>query len=160
MADVTRRRTGEFLRILFSVLSENPEGLPASQCVERVAASITMTPYEAGIYESSGSRRFDNILRFATVDCVKAGWLLKHKGIWAITDAGKEAYKAFSDPEVFNRQAVRLYREWKAGQQGQTVCPQIPEDPAEQNGSSKAATITFEKAEEQAGARSNNSLAT
>jgi restriction system protein len=82
MAEITRRRTGELLRELFKILMQAPEGLPARVALERLAEAVELTPYENGIYESSGTRRFDKIVRFATVDCVKAGWLLKQKGIW------------------------------------------------------------------------------
>jgi restriction system protein len=89
------------------------------------------------------------IVRFATVDCVKAGWLLKQKGRWTITEQGKKAFAdpALLDPEAFYRQAVKLYGEWKAGQPGREPEDQ---DELEDANASKAATITFEQAEEQA----------
>jgi restriction system protein len=52
--------------------------LQASEALRQLAARAQLTPYEAGDYESGG-RRFETIVRFATVDCVKAGWLSKHK---------------------------------------------------------------------------------
>ncbi|MDP0919884.1 hypothetical protein Q6272_33120, partial [Klebsiella pneumoniae] len=73
MAEVTRRRTGEFLRELFSILMATPEGMRASDALRLLASRFTLTPYEADHYES-GARRFEKIVRFATVDCVKAGW--------------------------------------------------------------------------------------
>ncbi len=33
--------------------------------------------------------------RFQTIGPVKAGWLAKEKGIWAITDEGRKAYERF-----------------------------------------------------------------
>lgn len=100
MSEVTRRKTGEKLRKLFEILMKAPDGLPARQALERVAGAMTMSEYEAGTYES-GVRRFEKIVRFATVDAVKAGWMLKHKGIWSVTDEGVKAYNALPDPEAF-----------------------------------------------------------
>ena len=80
MAEITRRRTGEFLRELFSILMAAPEGMRASEALQELASRFTLTPFEASNYES-GSRRFEKIVRFATVDCVKAGWLVKDKGV-------------------------------------------------------------------------------
>ena len=80
MAEITRKRTGEFLRELFHLLMAAPGGMQASAALQALAGRVTMTPYEADTYDSGG-RRFDTIVRFATVDCVKAGWLLKDKGI-------------------------------------------------------------------------------
>ncbi len=70
MAEVTRKRTGELLRKLFEILMAAPEGLQAGVALEKLANSVTLTPYEAGLYESTGTRRFEKIVRFATVDCV------------------------------------------------------------------------------------------
>lgn len=88
MTEVTRRRTGELLRELFHILMADPEGVQASAALQALASKVQLTPYEEASYESGG-RRFDKIVRFATVDCVKAGWLVKEKGIWSITDEGK-----------------------------------------------------------------------
>jgi restriction system protein len=152
MADITRKRTGELLRTLFSILMESPEGLPASVALERLAAAVTLTDYEAGIYPSSGVRRFEQIVRFATVDCVKAGWLVKQRGTWTLTEPGRGAYQSITDPAAFYKEAVRLYREWDAAR-GKVATPvgdnseEIVEGGATPG---KSAQITFEQAEEQA----------
>src|SRR5208282_4046526 len=111
MAEITRRRTGELLRKLFEILLKEPEGLQARLALERLAEAATLTEYEAGMYEAGG-RRFEKIVRFATVDCTKAGWLKKNKGTWSISSEGENAYKRLLDPEAFYKEAVRLYREW------------------------------------------------
>ena len=115
MAEITRRRTGEFLRELFKILMATTDGMRASEALQLLASRFTLTPYEADNYES-GSRRFEKIVRFATVDCVKAGWLVKDKGIWSITDEGRAAHAELTDPEAFYKRACKLYAEWKAAQ--------------------------------------------
>lgn len=115
MAEITRRRTGELLRVLFELLRTAPDGLQASDALRQLAARVQLTPYEAGDYESGG-RRFEKIVRFATVDCVKAGWLSKHKGIWTLSTEGLRAYERWPDPEEFYREAVRRYDAWKRAQ--------------------------------------------
>ena len=93
-------RTGELLRKLFEILIPNPDGLPAREVLAALLGKVQLTEYEQGFYESGG-QRFEKIVRFATVDCVKAGWLLKQKGRWSITEDGKKAYSNLPDPEVF-----------------------------------------------------------
>src|SRR4051812_6986403 len=149
MPVITRRRTGELLRNLFEILMQHPDGLAAAQALEALAAKVTLTEHEAGVYESSGARRFEKIVRFATVDCVKAEWLLKHKGIWSVTDAGVQAYQTITEPETFYKEAVRLYKQWRASN------PARPEPAGsyaqpEETDAEKSASITFEEAEEQA----------
>ncbi|MGE0110817.1 restriction endonuclease [Aquabacterium sp.] len=153
MAEITRRRTGEFLRELFNILMANPEGMRASDALQLLASRFTLTPYEADNYES-GARRFEKIVRFATVDCVKAGWLVKDKGVWSITDAGQAAHAELPDPEAFYKRACKLYAEWKAAQPDAEVSAvdvASATSAGEDVGSSaKAASVTFEEAEEQA----------
>lgn len=146
MPEITRRRTGEMLRELFEVLLPVPEGVQAREALALLEKRLTLSAYEQGEY-ASGGRRFEKIVRFATVDLVKAGWLHKEKGRWTVTAEGRKAYQEFVDPETFYKEAVRLYHQWKASQ---------PEDiegtgkePDEET-TAKAASITLEEAEEQA----------
>lgn len=139
---ITRERTGQILQTLFKVLLANPDGLPAREAIDAVARQLTLTDHEKGEY-SSGARRFDKILRFATVDAVKAGWMLKNKGIWTLTENGRKALDQFRDPEEFYREATRLYRKWRASLPDE-------EEGEEESPQEREAKVTFEEAEEQA----------
>jgi restriction system protein len=145
MPEITRRRTGEMLRALFEVLMPVPEGVQAREALSALETRLTLSEYEKGEY-ASGGRRFDKIVRFATVDLVKAGWLFKEKGRWTVTDDGLKAFQEFPDPEAFYKEAVRLYHQWKATQ------PEDGEGLSEkpEEATAKAASITLEEAEEQA----------
>lgn len=156
MADITRKRTGELLRELFKILLATASGLPARDALHQLAAKVTLTPYEAGSYESGG-RRFEKVVRFATVDCVKAGWLVKEKGTWSVTDEGRQALEDYPEPEAFYRRAVKLYAEWKSSQPNSdtgesALNPLKPSDEIseELDTSAKAVSVTFDEAEEQA----------
>lgn len=151
MAEITRRRTGELLRELFNILMAAPDGVQASAALQALASRVTLTAYEVDSYESGG-RRFEKIVRFATVDCVKAGWLVKDKGIWTITEEGRKAYLELRDPEAFYRRACKLYAEWKAAQPeaygGATAETSVGVDGPE--ASAKSVSVTVEEAVEQA----------
>lgn len=156
MAEITRKRTGELLQELFTILLASPTGLPARDALHQLAAKVTLTPYEAGDFESGG-RRFEKIVRFATVDCVKAGWLIKEKGTWSVTDAGQQALGDYPEPEAFYRRAVKLYAEWKASQPNADPSDSVTNVlmPADEistslDTSAKAVSVTFDEAEEQA----------
>jgi restriction system protein len=144
MADVTIQRTGELLQKLFDILLKRHDGMRAQDALAELRASVELTEYEQGEY-SSGSPRFEKIVRFATVDCVKAGWLIKDKGIWSVTDSGKKAYQELKSPEEFYRTAQRLYRQWKKSNKIAKETT-VEEEALE----SSSAIITFEEAEEQA----------
>lgn len=146
MAEVTRRRTGELLRKLFEILLDKPDGIAARDALAALEGTVQLSDYEQGDYESGG-RRFERIVRFATVDCVKAGWLLKEKGRWTLSDAGRKAFASLKDPEEFYRRATQLYRVWRASQPD--AGPGTIEEPADTT-SDKSTRVTFEEAEEQA----------
>lgn len=151
MAEITRRRTGELLRKLFEILMAQPEGMRAKDALAALAARSQLSEYEAGSY-ARGSRRFEKIVRFATVDTVKAGWLTKAKGVWTVTEAGREAHRKLVEPDDFYREAVRLYHEWKNVQlteeESEPALPEVDGDDGTTDG--REVAQTFEVAEEQA----------
>ena len=114
MAEITSQRSGQFLRVIFKFLMDKPDGSPAKDILSEIPKEIKLTEFECGYYPSTpGSQRFEKIVRFATIGPVKAGWLVKSKGRWFITDEGKQAYRNFPDPEKLYRETSRLYHLWK-----------------------------------------------
>lgn len=96
MAQITNKRLGELVQTLFRILEKQPEGMKAKEALAALADSVTLTEYEAGSYESG--RRFEKIVRFATVDTVRAGWLIKDDGIWTPDWRGSEGPEALQGP--------------------------------------------------------------
>lgn len=160
MAEITRKRTGELLRKLFKILLIEPEGVKGSVALSALASEITMSDYEAGFYDSGG-QRFEKIVRFATVDCVKAGWLEKSKGMWSVTDTGKTALTAYPDNEQFYKEAVKLYKLWKS-QAAAASTSDLVDDASfgAINDDDQTVSVSFEQAEEQAWTEIENELAT
>lgn len=157
MANVTRRRTGEFLRLLFQILNDHGDAMPARNALDVLRSKVTLTDYEKGTY-ASGGLRFEKIVRFATVDCVKAGWMRKLNGKWTVTEAGTAAFKQFPDPEDFYREATKLYRAWKNTQLEETDDFESSLDGDADGDGNKVASITLEEAEEQAWSEVENYL--
>jgi restriction system protein len=148
MAEVNARRNGELLRGLFHILMQHPEGMPAREALTKLRTQVQPTPWENGRFQAGGLR-FDSIVRFATVDASKAGWMLKQKGQWTLTEPGREAFSKLPDPEAFFRRAKELYREWR------DRTPKVSSDEQTESGEAeaeveKAPEIIFEQAEEQA----------
>ena len=143
MAEISLKRSGELVRGVFRILLDNPEGLPAGEVLERLAQVVPPTDFEKSEYPNRpGIRRYEKIVRFATIAPVKAGWLVKSKGPWILTEEGRRAYQQFPDPEKFQRESGRLFREWRKNQ------PET-EDPGEE----PEITSTIEEAEEAAWAQ-------
>jgi restriction system protein len=147
MAEITSLRIGELVRGVFKVLLSESEGLPAKDVLERVEKVVPPTDFEKSTYPKKPNvRRYEKIIRFSTIKTVKAGWLVKNKGQWILTDEGRKAYKQFPDPEKFTREASRLYRQWKKDQPDEIVDELIDTGGDE----STEVVTTLEEAEEAA----------
>jgi len=145
MAEITSKRRGEMVRKVFEILLEHPDGLRAKEVLERAEKSLTLSDFERSTYPNRPDvRRFEKLVRFATITAVKAGWLVKSKGRWSITDEGKNAYRQFTEPERFEREAVRLYRQWAASR------PEELTEAEEAEKGTPGAGITLEEAQEMA----------
>jgi restriction system protein len=151
MPEITRRRTGELLRALFSILKQYPEGLPGRKALALLEQKVPPTEYEAGQYDSG--RRYEKIVRWATVDAGKAGWMRKEKGLWYLTEDGIAAYSKFTDGEALYREAARLYTLWRQNHPKSADDEEEAGAEAETDSNStseRKVTGTFEEAEEQA----------
>jgi restriction system protein len=126
-------------------VAAHPDGVQAKQALTELEKIVELTEHDRGILES-GAQRFEKSVRFITIPAVKAGWLVKTKGVWFITEAGQKAMVQYRTPEEFLRAARRLYREWKKAQPDGDV----GDEELEETDAEEAASITFEKAEEQA----------
>lgn len=115
MAEITARRQGEMIQALFRLLEVEPEGLQAKDAIARVEGMLELSEFEKSTFPKNPHLvRFPKILRFSTINSVKAGWLRKKSGIWMLTEEGKSALHDFPDPEALFKESRRLYRQWKA----------------------------------------------
>jgi restriction system protein len=128
------------------VLTDEPDGLAAKDAIARVEQSMELTEFEKATFPKNPDVvRFPKIVRFTTIGPVKAGWLLKQKGVWTLTDDGRAALEKFPDPEALFRESNRLYRAWKAEQ------PDEPTTEATEEAETTLLTATtLEEAEESA----------
>jgi restriction system protein len=115
MADVKRRRIGELVQGVLRVVKDKPNGMRPREVFAALEQIVPPTPSENTPYKSRPDvRRYDQIVRFATIQPVKAGWIVKAKGRWMVTDAGRAALTEYPDAERLVRASVGLYQQWKA----------------------------------------------
>jgi restriction system protein len=129
---------------VMKILSSRPEGMPAKDLLLQLRSLVPPTVFELSEYPNRpGVVRYDKIVRFATIGPVKAGWLVKTKGQWSVTEAGMAALAQYAnDPEGLMREASRLYRQWKKDQ------PEPPEETEPSVDEAVEVVGTLEEAEE------------
>lgn len=131
------------LRGLFQILMNEPEGLSVKELMRRLEEILPPNEHESSCYPNKpGVRRYEKMVRFSSINIVKAGWLIKNKGFWSLTEEGRRAFERYPDPETFFRESSRLYRKWKANQP-------VPEDESEEEETGQA-VMALEEAEETA----------
>ena len=113
MSEIAPRRIGEFLRIIFVRLWQESVGLPVGEILAYIPQATLLTDYESGISPSTRTPRYEKAIRLATTPYVNAGWLVKSRGRWLLTEEGKRACKSFPSAESFYSEAGRIFDDWQ-----------------------------------------------
>lgn len=98
----------------FKVLKESGGQLPGREVVDIIKKRLTFNDWENEIYEKTGYVRWESMLQFYSIDSIKAGFLIKEKGIWYLTVEGEQAMK-LGAVKLLEMASVK-YRQWKNGQ--------------------------------------------
>lgn len=108
-----------------------------------IPEKIELTSWEQERYEKTGYIRWQSILHFYTIDCSKAGYLRKQKGIWYLTEEGENAISLGA--VALLESATKKYRKWDKDRKADT-CENNKDDIPEE----KVQKATIEQLEESA----------
>jgi len=95
-----------------SILRDNGKEMPLRDLLAKVEQQVELDDWDKARYEKSGYVRWESVLHFFSIDCIKAGFLVKKRGIWYITPEGEEALTL--GPGKLLEAATSAYRAWKA----------------------------------------------
>lgn len=107
----TKEIAAEVIYITLQILKENKDGLHNQLIREEVEKRAELTDWAKERLEKTNNLRWWSILQFYTIDCMKAGFLLKKKGTWYITLEGEKALR-LNKYELLES-AIKAYRNWK-----------------------------------------------
>jgi restriction system protein len=93
------------------LLKENGGQLPGRDVLSAVEKRVFLDDWARETYEKSGYVRWQSILHFYSIPCIKAGYLVKKKGVWYLTPEGDNAL-LLGDVGLF-KAANLAYRKWK-----------------------------------------------
>lgn len=115
MSKSTKKRRGEIIQTILRVLADQ-EAVAAADAVTQARGLLGPDEWELGSYPSQpGVPRIETMIRYGTIGPSKAGWLVKDRGTWQITAAGRQALEKFPDPVMLQAEVGRAYRAWKSG---------------------------------------------
>ncbi|SIT40072.1 Mrr restriction endonuclease [Paraburkholderia piptadeniae] len=95
----------------FQILQERGGELAGREVIAEIETRVSLDDWATETYEKSGYVRWQSILHFYSIPCIKAGFLLKKKGVWYLTKEGEQALK-LGDVGLLNA-AVEAYRIWR-----------------------------------------------
>ncbi len=96
----------------FKILKDAGGKMRGKDVVDKIRTTLSFSDYEKENYEKTGYVRWESVLHLYTIDCMKAGFLVKNNGMWILTPEGEKAMT--SGPERLLTEAGRKYREWNA----------------------------------------------
>lgn len=114
----------------FQIIKENGGELNGRDVIEKVGATTELDEWAKSKYEKSGYIRWQSILHFFSIDCIKAGFLVKKKGVWYLTKEGESAIE-LGEIGLLDA-ATEAYRKWKKEKEAE----EVDEGESEESGSS------------------------
>ncbi len=123
------------------ILAEKGGEAPGREVVAEVEKRVPLDDWAKEVYEKSGYIRWQSILHFFSIDCIKAGFLVKKKGMWYLTPEGEKALK-LGDVGLLKAAQV-AYRKWK--QENRTADLAEEEEPTDSQQSQEATIHEMEQ---------------
>lgn len=110
----TRTLAAKLIYAAMSILRDGGGEMPMRDMMVGVEKAVDLSDWAKERYEKSGYIRWQSVLHFYSIDCVKAGYIVKKKGVWYLTHEGEDALKL--GPMKLLESATQAYRKWKTEQ--------------------------------------------
>jgi restriction system protein len=110
----SRKLASKVIFEAFKILKESGGSMKGYEVIEEIRKRLKFDEWESHRYEKTGYIRWQSMLHFFSIDCIKAGYMLKNKGTWVLTPEGEEKMKLGA--EGLLQSASKAYWEWKRKQ--------------------------------------------
>ena len=114
----------------FVILKAAGGELAGREVREQLRSRLKFTEWETEVSVKTGYLRWEAIFSFYSVDCVKAGFLRKHKGTWYLTAEGDKTMQ--KGPLKLFEAASEAYRQWELENKSKKTVEPAPVIAAEQ----------------------------
>lgn len=144
----SRDLAAELIFESFKILDENDGSLLGREVMNQVGKRLDLDDWALEKYEISGYIRWQSLLSFFTIDCVKAGFMIKKKAVWYLTPEGKQAMKL--GKKGLLDKATELYYIWRNQQPPQTKVEEKDETTEDKIIDNDSQKITIDQIEQMA----------
>ena len=135
----SRELASKVIFAALQILKEKGGEAPGREVVAEVEKRVRLDDWATAIYEKSGYVRWQSILHFFSIDCIKAGYLIKKKGVWYITPEGANAL-SLGEVGLLNA-ATAAYRKWREENQPSVGAEEEGEGAEEESQQGQEATV-------------------
>lgn len=110
---------GKLVFETLKLLKENDGEMASSLLMEALSKRVYLDDWAKSTLEKTGNIRWQSILHFYSIDLIKAGYLLKKKGVWYLTPEGEKAID--KGEKDLLKSAQNLYHIWKEKNKKETL---------------------------------------
>lgn len=107
----TRQLAAKVVFAALKILVEKGGEASGREVIAEIEKREQLDDWAKAVYEKSGYTRWKSILHFFSIDLIKAGFLVKKKGVWYITPEGEAAIK-LGETGLLDA-ATSAYRNWR-----------------------------------------------
>lgn len=118
----SRQLAAKVIFAALEILKEKGGQAAGRDVIAEVEKRVSLDDWAKATYEKSGYVRWQSILHFFSIDCIKAGYLVKKKGVWYLTPEGENSLK-LGEVGLLHA-ATAAYRKWK----DENRPPEVTED--------------------------------
>jgi len=133
----SRQLASKVIFAALKILKEKGGEAPGRDVIAEVEKRVILDEWARETYAKSGYVRWQSILHFFSIDCIKAGYLIKKKGVWYLTPEGENAL-SFGEVGLLNH-ATAAYRKWR--EENQPSVEEEEEGAAEESQQGQEATV-------------------
>ena len=106
----SRALAAKTIHCAFKILKKNNNEMAVKELLKEMEKELELNDWAKERYEKSGYIRWQSIFHFFSIDCIKAGYLIKKSGIWYLTPEGIEAEK--KDEVELLEIVTEKYKKW------------------------------------------------
>ncbi len=114
----SKRLATKLMHEVLTLLNENGGEMRSADIETSIEKRLTFDEWESQPYKDGGFRWL-SYMHFYSIDFVKAGYIVKNKGRWFLTDDGKAALMKYSAEELYAT-AHQAYLDWSKKQEDVT----------------------------------------
>jgi restriction system protein len=113
MLEPSLKRPTEILRVILQVLWPKSDGVTAREILDAIPTHLKLSEAEISLVPATSTPQYENTAREVTNTLVEAGWFIKNRDTWYLTDDGRAVCRNVKSMEEIYNAALRKNDEYR-----------------------------------------------